>query len=203
MNISFRLIKLTSFLMLALGVSAPVLGNTLDFTQAPLGYTGSNILELSNATLTTEGREFYVGSPGQYDEDNNLGAICSNDGRSSCAFDMEIAFTGIVENLSFSSFVVGRGDKAKVSAYNGNTLLGRIAVTSNTILDFSSYGFITSLFFEDKTKRHGSQGIVYGDFSFDAVGSVSAVPLPPSVLLFGAALMGLLFLRWKRSPNQG
>ncbi|MEH6401970.1 MAG: hypothetical protein V7750_01265 [Sneathiella sp.] len=202
MNISVRLLKFVSSAVLVLGISAPALADTLDFTQAPLGYTGSNILELSNATLTSDGKEFYVGPPGQYDEVNNLGAICSNDSRNSCAFDMEIAFTGMVENLSFASFVVGKGDKAEVSAYNGDTFLGMIAIKSNTILDFSSYGYITSLFFDDKTKKHGQNGIVYGDFSFESVGSISAVPLPPSILLFGAALAGLAFLKWKRSPAQ-
>ncbi len=190
------LFKFLTSSLLVMGISAPSFADTLDFSEVASGYTGSTEINLSNATLYTDAPEFYIGYSGQYGETNGLGAVCAVDGGSSCSFDMEISFTDQVEHLSFSSFVVSGGDQAEVSAYNGTTLLGSMLVSSQDTYDFSAFGLITSLFFDDMTTTAYSNGIVYGDFNFE---TVSAVPLPPSILLFLGALVGLIFLGRKRN----
>ncbi|MBL4907241.1 MAG: PEP-CTERM sorting domain-containing protein [Sneathiella sp.] len=189
------LLKFISATIFAASLSTPAFADTLDFSEVTSGYTGTSTLNLSNATFYTDAPEFYIGFSGLYGESNGLGAICAVDGFVDCGFDMELEFTDMVENLSFASFVTSYGDEAEISAYKGNDYLGSILVNSVMDIDFSSFGMISSLFFDDITFSSYSNGIVYGDFNFE---TVSAVPLPASLPLFGAALVGLIFLKKKR-----
>jgi len=178
---------------LVVGVSAPAgFAASLDFGAFASGAQGSTVLNMGNATVTGFGSDLFVYRPGDFGEFPNWGGICSL--RGDCEHDLEIAFTGAVENLTFQSRFHQAGDQATVFAYNGLTLLGSVLVNSDADLDFSGFGAITRLFFDDNSS---AAGYGWGEFVFD---EVNQVPLPASTLLL---ITGLAFLFTRRRVKAG
>jgi len=187
-----RNLLLASFLGFFISLNAQA--DTLDFTEVgSTGIVATTVINLSNATITTGGDDFFIGAPGSFGEANNLGIVCgSPSGNSSCEEGMQIAFLSDVSNLTFASFGASSGDNVEVSAFFGATLLGSLTVTTNTAIDFSAFGTISSLSFADNST---AAGIGFGDFDFN----VASVPEASSIMLLGLGLAGLGFTRRKKS----
>lgn len=168
---------------------------TLDFTEIGLtGIVPSTVLDLSNATLTSLGDDFFVSTPGSFGEANGLGIVCASPvGSFNCQEDMQIDFDDAIENLSFASFgAASTGDLVEVTAFLDGAEVGSTVVTTNTVIDFAAFGAIDSLYFADSSSQ---AGIGFGDFSFDVI---APVPLPASAALLAGGL-GLLAWRRKRA----
>ncbi|MCG8550072.1 MAG: hypothetical protein MI799_06700 [Desulfobacterales bacterium] len=176
------------------GISFATSADTLDFTEiGATGILGTTDITLSNATLTSYGNNFFVYAPGATGESNGKGSICAM--QIGCRADMEISFNEKVMDLTFGVFGYAAGDAVSISAFNDGALVQSLLITSETFVDFSGFGVIDRLFFDDVAT--GGHGLGYNDFSFSSV-SVSAVPLPAAFPLFGAAMVGLGLLGWKR-----
>ena len=169
--------------------------DTLDFTE--VGATGVVLtipVNLSNASLVSLTQGMFIGAPGGYGESNGLGIACGLAAtNNSCAGDWRIDFLSAVSGLSFESFAASLGDSVLVSAFNGAALVGSSLVTADTFLDFSSFGSITSLLFDDNNST--AAGIGFGDFLFSA----AAVPEPGTLALLGLGLAGLGFARRRKA----
>lgn len=171
---------------------------TLNFTEPGLvNFIGSTSINLSNATLTSLGDDFFIGPYGAYGETNGLGVVCGIF-QNACRADFRIDFSSNVTNLSFESFDYQRGDTVSVSAYLDNGFLGSLKVLSLAYLDLSSFGVIDSLVFD----YVDGNGLAFGDFQFEAV-SVEAVPLPAALPLFAAGLGAISLLSWRRKRTTG
>lgn len=175
---------------------------TLDFTEVgSSGIVPTTSVVLSNATVTSFGDDMFIGSPFFFGESNGLGIICASpSGSSSCEEDMQIDFVDDVTNLTFGSFAVSAGDSVLVTAFLDGAEVGNEMVTTETIIDFSSFGAIDSLFFADSSTR---AGIGWGDFDFQT-GPVdppdpASVPLPATFPLLVLALAGLGFSKRRRA----
>lgn len=178
----------------------------LDFTTLTPGYKGASVSLVDGDFTTTITNTSTFGSINDVlFESLAVGqpvfSICfiSN----LCLGDGEIVFSRAVTNLSFNITAVQGGDRVLISAFDsGNNVLGTID-TSTTVTDFSSFGEITRLVFDDvgptgqlpnpSTGDFHSQGagIGYNGFSFD-ITPVTAVPVPAAVWLFGSGLLGLV-----------
>ena len=178
--------------VIALASSVSVSAATLDFSGVQ-GFNG-NPLILSNATINNlSGGTVLVGPSAAGEADGFcflLGGSCESDG--------EIVFNSAVSNLKFDADGFNTGDSTTITAFNGVTSLGSIVATANGNLDFSAFGLITRLFFDDN-----STGAGFGFSTFDFNGSNGGTtPLPASLPLFVAGLgtLGLL-VRRKKNPQ--
>lgn len=181
---SFAALIAVVFVVLTGSVNAA----TFDFTGLG-GTQAGDTVALPNGTFTgLEGRIFATGP----DSFSPTGTVCALDAVSfNCEADMRLDFTSAVANLTFEAFTFDQGDSATVSIFSGLTLLSSIILTANGVLDFSAFGGITSVLFDDSSSGAGFQ---YGNFSFD----VSPVPVPAALPLFAAALGGMGFAGWRR-----
>jgi len=181
---------------LVFALTATANADTLDFTElTTTGFTGLKTLSLSNATLTTSDDEFYIYTPFENGAADAKGGICAIGG-SNCQAGMEISFTQDIMGLTFQSGSFETGDSATITAFNGATELGSIDVIADMLLDFSGFGVINRLVFVDNDST--AWGISYGGFDFQ---TVTAVPLPAALPLFGAALTGMGLIGWKRRKS--
>lgn len=180
--------------LLVIVASGPASADTLDFTEA--GGTGivASPVNLSNATLSSS-INMFIGAPSVYGETNALGIACGAAANNSCVADWTIDFLFDVMNLSLSSFGVAEGDNVTVFAYLNGVLQGFVGVTSQTVIDMSSFGVIDSLFFDDSSTVN--LGIGFGDFSFEAA-PVNEVPLPAALPLLAAGLGAMGFMGWRK-----
>lgn len=155
---------------------------TLDFTSLPQGLNGGT-LTLPEATIhSLVGGRTYVGSGAAGESDGfcfvpSASISCENDG--------EILFTSPVSALSLDVDGWGFGDFVAITAFNGATALGTLNATGNMHLDFSGFGTITRLLFDDSSTN---AGVGFSTITFDAG---TAVPEPASVVLTGLALLGV------------
>lgn len=175
--------------VLALGLFiAPVGANaaTIDFS----GVQGDNPspLVLPEVTISnTSGGSILVGAgaAGEADGFCLLAGGCDQDG--------EMLFSSPVSNLSFDIDGWGSGDFVEISAFNGPSLVGTLNAIANGNLDFSSFGTITRLVFDDSST---ASGVGYSTFQFDMAAAVPPAQSVPSSsissrLLLILALLGL------------
>lgn len=175
--------------------AANAIADTLDFTEVVQNVDLVSPVELSNATISSSSGilHFFSGSSA-----NGLGAICGNlDSR--CEADVDINFKSTVENLSFALDGYDLGDSVTAMGYLNGALINSVTLFDVATLDVSSWGQLDRLFLDYEGTIAGLDafGYAYSDFEFN---SVSVVPLPAALPLFGAALLGLGFL--SRRKNQ-
>ena len=179
---------------LALGFGTASHGATLDFNEPGVtGIVGSTVINLSNAVLTSDGADFFIGFG--FGETNGNGIACGAAADGSCEADWAIDFSTAATNLMFSSFATASGDFVQVMAYLSGGLLGSVDVATDTLIDFSGFGAIDRLVFDDSST---AAGIGFGDFSFDV--ATATVPLPATLplVLFG---LGALAVARRRSAR--
>jgi len=114
------------------------------------GGTGATINHAASGTILVG-----PGSAGQVDGFCFLGFGCQADG--------ELVFDAAISNLTFDIDGASSGDSVEISAYNGASLLGSLTFTANGLADFSGYGNITRLFFDDSST---AAGVGYSTFTW-------------------------------------
>ncbi len=177
--------------------------NFLEWEEAgvPKYSTGETELSLSNATVKTTGPQIYYAGAGGWSGDKGLGTVGACDVYGYCSYDLEIAFKQPIFNLSFDAVAVGLKDIVKISAYNGATNVGEVTLQNSNNSKgfyFSKFGTITRLVFDDLGSENA--GVLYNDFYFETA-SVSAVPLPAALPLYGAGMAVLGFMGWRRKKT--
>ncbi|MCG8492842.1 MAG: VPLPA-CTERM sorting domain-containing protein [Sneathiellales bacterium] len=164
--------------------------DSLDFTEITQDSNLVSPVELSNATIASSSGTLYFFSSGY--STNGLGSICGNlSGR--CEADIDINFKSTIENLSFEISGYDPGDSVTAMGYLNGNLVNSLTLSNETSLDISSWGLLDRLFlaYEGTIPGQLGYGYVYSDFEFT---SISVVPLPAALPLFGAALLGLGFI---------
>jgi hypothetical protein len=161
---------------------------TIDFSGSQ-GFNG-NPLVLPNATINNLSGGTVLAGTGASSQADGFCFLRAG----SCESDGEITFSSAVTNLTFDVDGADAGDSVMISAFNGVTLLGSISATMNGLLDFSGFGSITRLFFDDSST---SAGVGYSTFSFDT--STNGVPAPGTMPLIGLGIAGLAWVRRRRS----
>lgn len=182
-------------IILFLAVLFPLSSNAaiLNFNELTSGYQNSNTISLSNATILSTGADIFVAAANTYTPTvGPNGGFCGVTviGGGNCSTDTTITFNSAISNLSFQSTAFASGDTALASIFNGANLLHSISVDSASVIDFSGYSNITSLFIDDLGST--SAGIVYGNFNFDQTAQVSA---PATVAFLG---LGLTIIAMRR-----
>jgi len=173
--------------------SANAIADTLDFTEVTLDVELASPVELSNATITSSSGVLYFLSEHSI---NGLGSVCGSIGVR-CEADVDINFKSTIDNLSFALNGYDLGDSVTAMGYLDGTLVNSVTLFDEATLDVSSWGQLDRLFLDYEGTITGIDAFGYGysDFEFN---SVSVVPLPAALPLFGAALLGLGFLSRRR-----
>jgi hypothetical protein len=179
---------LRSCVAAALVAAAPSLAGaaTLDFSGVQ-GLQASPLV-LSNATLTNLTAAQIIVGPGAAGEADGFCFIAAG----SCEADGEILFSSAVTNLTFDIDGADFGDNVEISAFNGATLVGSQVFTTNAMVDFSAFGAITRLLFDDSST---AAGFGYSTFSFNQGEVVVPAPAAMSLFLFGLAGLGVALRR--------
>lgn len=153
--------------------------DTLDFEALPAGDLSTTVLVMSNATVTGFGASLFNLS--SIYGTGTGGSICSLTAAFTCEADLQIDFSGAISDLTFQTYGYDSGDNVAISAYAGATLLGTTVVTSDTLVDFSSFSGVTRLYMDDSST---GAGYGYGSFAF-------AVPEPGTYALMLCGLAGI------------
>ena len=143
---------------------------------------------LSNATITSYGRDLYVGAGGIGHE------ICALSNNGDCQADLSISFNSAIRGLTFVTSGWNPGDRITVSAYDGATLLGAVNHASNGLVNLSAYSHVTRIYVDDQST---GAGFAYDGFNFTA----AAVPEPETYAMMLAGLGMLGFLARRRSAK--
>jgi hypothetical protein len=172
---------------LAFALAAPAGAATLDFSGLPTGNLNTDVLELSNATLTSGGDSLF----------NISGAgICAlNSAAFNCQADLEVAFKSLVSNLSFQAFGFDTGDFVVASAYSAtDALLASVNIAANGSFGFGGLGGIARIYLDDSST---GAGYSWNNFQFDE--TAAPVPLPAALpLMLGGMAMAGAFLRRRK-----
>jgi PEP-CTERM motif len=176
--------KLVAASLVSLVLSSSAWADALNFEVHPGGMLGSNTLVMSNATVQGAMGNLYNLSPFYFGGAG--GSICAMSYSYNCQSDMTITFDDAVGNLKFNAVGHDSGDTSTISAFSGATLLGSITIASNTVVDFSAFSGITSLFFDDSST---GAGYGFGNFKFDA--AAAQVPEPQTNVLMALGLLAI------------
>lgn len=175
---------------IAMSAAFSVNAATIDFS----GVQGSQAspLVLPEATITNlTGTTVLVGAGAA----GALDGFCFIVG-GTCDADGQIDFSSAVSNLSFDIDGWNPGDFVEINAFSGATLLGSLNVTASGNLDFSGFGSITRLTFDDSSSTFG---VGYSTFLFD--GTTTQVSGPGMLALFGLGILGLGFARRRKQTT--
>jgi hypothetical protein len=112
----------------------------------------------------------------------------------SCEADGEMVFASPVMNLTFDIDGAQTGDSVEISAFNGAAFLGALTFTVNGLADFSGFGTLTRLFFDDSSS---AAGVGYSTFSYDAA-STEVIPVPAALPLLAAGIAAFGIAGWRR-----
>ena len=184
----------------------------LDFTQNP--YIGSNGLVAGTTyAISSSGGSLSWGQ--NQDGSTCFGLVCAKDGlgvgddeitignqRVTIDFGAVVRITSLAFLDLFSS-QDGNNQERAIVEYNGGTvffdsLISETPGGDSGFLSISNLNIITDKLVFMAGGSNDNLGS--DDYALAAVG-VSAVPLPPALLMFGAALGGIGFLRRKRSGH--
>lgn len=185
---------------------------TLDFTQNP--YIGSNgLVGGTTYAVSSSGGSLSWGQ--NQDGSTCFGLACAKDGlgvgddeitignqRIIIDFGTVVRITSLAFLDLFSS-QDGNSQERAIIEYNGGTvffdaLISETPGGDSGFLSISNLNIITDKLVFMAGGNNDNLGS--DDYALAAVG-VSAVPLPPALLMFGAALGGIGLLRRKRSRN--
>ncbi len=182
--------------------SITAFGGTLDNSQLQDGNTCVGL------DCTTDG--LGVDTGGDWDDDDEISSY--DDGEEFFAQSITVTF-GTAVNITELYFLdlftddegTGEAEVARVS-YN-ETHSDFLADAGQVRFDGSS-GYFAALALNIVTDElvftvfnGGAQGRGYGDYALAAITGVSAVPLPPALLMFGAALGGMGVLARRKKKN--
>jgi len=160
----------------------------LDFSEVTAGYQGSNVVNLSNATISTFGAEIYVFQQESNPPFGPTGGFCgitTPNGTNCATVDViDFSFSTSISNLMFQTAQYDAGDQASASIYAGANLLDTITINSAMLVDFTGYSGVTSLVIDDLAST--GFGFAYGDFTY------TVVPVPAAAWLFGSGILGLV-----------
>ena len=189
--LKFAVVAVTA--LTAISISSAAQAATFDFETLPPGDVGG-VVVLPEGTFTSANSLFNLSSfyfPGAG------GSICAFDAAAfNCQVDMVLDFSSAVTGLMFESVGFNGGDFSTISAYDGATFLGSISGFADALLDFSSFGSITQLVFDDSST---GAGYGYGAFKFDQ--GLPEVPVPAALPLLLTALGGLGIMTRRRAKS--
>jgi hypothetical protein len=164
---------------------ASSLADTLDFSLFSQGRQSNTVMVLPQATITSFGSDLYVNASGN----NDVCAIRSF----SCDADLQIAFTGAVNDLSFVVNGWDPGDRVDINVFSGASFLGTVVQAANGLVDLGGFSNITRIFLDDSST---GAGMGYGSFSFSATAPIPE-PETYALMLAGLGLLGLSARRRK------
>jgi hypothetical protein len=147
--------------VLAMLFAVPAVGDTIDFTQLPIGDLGSRAVTVDGVTFDGALRlynasQLYFGHAG--------GAICASEPDPyDCTNDLTVKFNGKVKRLALEAAAFDPGDPVTISVYRGKQILGTASILPNGPVNLRSFGRVTKLVFDDNDTGHGC---AYGMFKF-------------------------------------
>lgn len=179
--------------VLSLGMTAGAQAVVLDF---------SGVQGFQSGTVVVPGTG---GGPGATINHSSAGSIQVGPGAagqadgfcflgSGCQADGEMIFDSAIMNLTFDIDGWNPGDSVEISAFNGAALLGSLTFTANGLADFTSFGTLTRLFFDDSST---GAGVGYSTFTYDAASS-GVVPVPAALPLMAAGVAALGIAGYRR-----
>jgi hypothetical protein len=167
---------------------------TLDFDAHPSGIAASPLTFETAAISESSGGALFVYGTGDFGMPAR-GGVCALQTGFSCTGDVSLLFIGPVSNLSFKGHFASVADRATISVFSGDTLLGFMLVSGNADgrieIDFGETSGITRVQIENLSGPVG-KGIAYGEFDFDVdtPNAPPPPPLPPLALDFDALPRG-------------
>lgn len=192
---------------LVAGAASVSHATTLDFTVFPGGLRGATVLHLSQATVTSLGDDFYIGSA--YMGSDGLAypvpnAVCAvnfdSHSYGNCDTDFKITFIGDVSNLSFNTFGFVPGDFTRVTAYNSaNIAIGTFDITDDGTYGFDSLSGIRWVYFDDSSTQFGG---FYANIAFNEETGTVAEPATLGMMAAGLALLAAMCRRRRQERVQ-
>lgn len=189
MKIRFQFALAALLSSLTIGANAA----TIDFT--PIWNTNQNPQILPSVTINNLSGGTVLTGPRAVLQGDGFCFVAPGD--RGCEANGEMVFTQQVRNLLFDITGAGPGDFVSIFAFRGSDLLGSINTSMDETLDFSSFGPISRLYFEDHSSNWG---VGYSAFRFDVASA--SIPEPTSSLLLVLGLAGLIYFRRQATQDK-